>query len=303
MAARDFSVDDLRLLALVAEAGSMNAAAKRFDISKSVLSRAVSKLEGLVGGPLFDRTQKGMVPTETGKVLLPVAKQALSVVRDAEEAIRSAKGTPQGELKIACSALSGQQLVAPAVAEMARLYPKVETTLRVSSRGPDPLAEDLDLVLRIGKPPEAYLASRELIASRFALYTFRSRAAEVDLNDPDSVETLGRIVIAIDQVPEIWKIEHPDGREKILSSKPLVRVGDPTVAIGILNAGSGVALIPQVYGEPLANAGALVRAMPGWLGPTIEIHAAMPPRRASVPAVAAFLDILSHQAERLQQMV
>ena len=199
--ARAFSVDDLQMLALVAEVGSMNAASRRSGLSKSVLSRAVAKLEGIAGGPLFDRTQTGMALTETGRVLLPVAQRAVEVVRDAGEALRSASGTPQGQLRVAASALSGSQLVAPALAEMARRHPRVETTLRVTARGPDPVAENLDLVLRIGRPEEGHLAARRLLSSPLALYTVRAAAAAVDLEDPAAVEALGRVVIAIDRVP------------------------------------------------------------------------------------------------------
>ena len=300
---REFAVDDLRLLALIAESGSMNAASQRFGMSKSVLSRAVAKLEELAGGPLFDRTKQGMTLTATGEVLVPVARRAAEVVRDADEAVRSAKGTPQGELKIAASALSGQQLVAPAIAEMAKRYALVETTLKVTGLGPDPVAEDLDLVLRIGKPEESYLSTRLLISSPLALYAFRSTAAEIDLDDPVAVESLGRIVIAVDQVPSRWRLSDTTRRSVEMASKPLVRVGDPTVAIGILNSGSGVAKLPMVYGEPLVRAGALVRALPNWTGPKLEIYAVLPPRRMSVPAVAAFLDILIKHADRLQGQI
>lgn len=296
---REFAVDDLRLLALIAETGSMNAASKRFGMSKSILSRAVAKLEELAGGPIFDRTQKGMTLTAIGDVLLPVARRAAEVVRDADEAVRSAKGTPQGELRIAASALSGQQLVAPAIAEMAKRYPQVETTLKVTGLGPDPVAADLDLVLRIGKPEESYLSTRLLISSKLALFASRSTTADIDLEDPVAVEGLGRIVIEVDQVPRRWTLWNEAGRTIEMGSTPLVRVGDPMVALGILNSGSGVAKLPMVYGEPLVRAGTLVRALPGWTGPTLEIYAVLPPRRLSVPAVAAFLELLTGHARRL----
>lgn len=300
-ALRGFEVDDLRLLAMVSDAGSINAASRTSGISKSVLSRAVGKLEEMTGGPLFDRTPTGMTLTATGAVLLPVARRAAQVVRDADEALRSASDVPQGPLRIAASALSGSQLVAPALAEMARLHPKVETTLRVTARGPDPLAEDLDLVLQIGKPEGTHVVSRRIVASPLALYAAREQAARTDLSDPEAVSRLGRVVVAIENVPSVWDLEYRDGRRLRLDTPPLLRIGDPTVAIAVLNAGAGVAMIPWIYGEPLARAGALVRVLPDWLGPTMEVHGVMPPRRAAIPAVATFLDILRQHAERLRR--
>ena len=68
------------------------------------------------------------------------------------------------------------------------------------------------------------------------------------------------------------------------------------VTIGIMAAGSGVAFTPMAYGEPLASAGAVVRVLPAWIGPKVELYAVMPHRRASVPAVRAFPAILAEQA-------
>ncbi|MBM2576384.1 LysR family transcriptional regulator [Jannaschia sp. Os4] len=299
--ASSYSIDDLRLFALVADAGSMSAAARRHGIAKSVLSRAVGKMEGAAGGPLFDRTHGGMVPTSLGRGLLPVANRALEVARDAQEAMRSAQGTPQGTLRIAASALSGQKIVAPAIARMAQLHPQVATTLVVTGHGPDPMEGDLDLVLRIGSPPQPYLVSRKLIASRLVPYVHRTAAARIDLNDVAAVEGMGRIVIAVEGVSADWELSDEHGNIRILRSRALVKVGDPTVALGILTAGSGVALIPEVYGGPLVRAGVLVRALPNWIGPQMEIRAVMPPRRAAIPAVAVFLDILMEHGRALAE--
>ena len=41
-----------------------------------------------------------------------------------------------------------------------------------------------------------------------------------------------------------------------LDSEPCIAVDDPTVALSLLSAGSGVALLPQTYAEPLARADA-----------------------------------------------
>ncbi|WP_420607287.1 LysR family transcriptional regulator [Novosphingopyxis sp.] len=296
---RSYAIDDLRALAFVADAGSLNAAAKQYSISKSVLSRAIAKLEEAVGGPVFDRTKLGMTLTEIGQVLLPTANRAVTVMRDADEAMRSAGAVPQGRLDIAASALSGQKLVAPAMAAMAKLYPKVNMTLRVTGRGPDPTAEDLDIVLRVGRPIERHLRSKLLLSSPLALYAFRTAAAQHDLNDPKTIERLGRIVIDIENVPPDWKLSNQDGEKLMFDGAPLAHVGDPMVAIGIMNAGSGVAFIPKVYAEPLAKAGAIVRVLPEWTGAVLEIFATTPARRAAVPAVRAFLEVLEREAQKL----
>jgi DNA-binding transcriptional LysR family regulator len=84
-----------------------------------------------------------------------------------------------------------------------------------------------------------------------------------------------------------------------MASRPLLDVGDPMVAMGVLQSGPGVACLPRVFGEPGVRDGTLARALPGWRGAPLEMYLAMPPRRASVPAVRVLLDILRERAEAL----
>ncbi|MEM7566486.1 MAG: LysR substrate-binding domain-containing protein [Pseudomonadota bacterium] len=295
-----FELGDLRAFGLIASAGGLSAAERSFGISKAALSRAVAKLEAAAGGPLFDRIPSGMRLTSLGEMLRPLADQAVALMRDAGERIRSVQGEPQGELRIASSAMSGHRIVAPALTELARRYPAVSTTLRITSRGPDPLAENLDIVVRIGKPPEPYLVSRLLIRSDLALYVAAGGHDGDDLDDPKAVEALGRIVIGVDGVPADWPLtETATGREITMRSRPLLDVGDPMVAMGVLRSGPGVACIPRIFGEPAIREGTLRPALPGWRGPALEMYLAMPARRASVPAVRVLLDMLRARAEVL----
>ena len=58
---------DLRCFRQVYEDRSINQAAKQLFITPQGLSRIITKLEGELQAPLFERTPTGMVPTESGK--------------------------------------------------------------------------------------------------------------------------------------------------------------------------------------------------------------------------------------------
>lgn len=53
---------------------------------------------------------------------------------------------------------------------MAERYPRVQISLRTDAEGPDPLSDDLDVVLRVVRPPEPYLISRRILAGVLQLY-------------------------------------------------------------------------------------------------------------------------------------
>ncbi|MBE7384960.1 MAG: LysR family transcriptional regulator [Leptolyngbya sp. SIO1E4] len=293
----EFDLNDLKAFGLIANAGGLSPAARKFGQAKATLSRSLSRLEAAAGAPLFDRVNRGLRLTPLGTSLLPTAEAAVALMLEADEALRVTKEKPQGPLKIAASALSGQKLLAPVIARLTATYPDVKTTLRITSHGPDPVAEELDVVLRVGRPTEPYLVSSRIIRAPLALYTFRGWASAIDLHDAVAVERLGRITLDVAGVPQDWTLNNDEGQSICMDSEPYVAVDDPTVALSLLHAGSGVALLPQMYAEPLARTSALVRALPSFRGPDVEVYAALPPKRSSVPAVRAFLDMLiSHVA-------
>ncbi len=291
----DFSLDDLRAFGLIASAGGISAAAKRFEASKASLSRALNRLELRARAPLFDRLSGGLRLTPLGETLHAAAESAVRLAQETEQTMRAAHGVPQGPLRIAASALGSQVLLVPVIAELNRRYPAVQTSLTVTNEWPNPVTEDFDVVLRIGRPKEAYLVIRRIFSTKLRLYTARKWNGEVDLQDPAVVKQLGRIVINVVGVPSVWKLGACDGRTIELASEPIAAVGDPGVALGILRSGIGMAFLFHLYGEPLVESGEFVRVLADFEGPAIGVYATLPPRRANVPAVRAFLELLDKQ--------
>lgn len=297
---RPFDVDDLRLMGLVAHAGSLTAAARQSDISKSVLSRALAKLETVSEGPIFYRSRRGLQLTSIGEALLPVAERAIAVARDAEEAMRFAAGTPQGDLRIAASSLATKRLVTPVLKRLRQEHPLIRPTVLVSSQGPDPVEANLDVVIRVGKPAAPHLVARTLFVSPLAIYACATLASKIDIHDPVAVEGLGRVVVDVDSIPSAWSLSSTGQNQITMASAPIASVSDPVNALDMLKEGFGVSLLMESYADPLVQRGELTKLLPSWSGPLIEICAAFPVRRASVPAVTVFLEALNEQLNALQ---
>lgn len=78
----------LRLVAAVAEVGSLTRAGQQLHLTQSALSHQLLDLEGRLRVSLFHRMGKRMVPTVAGLRLLQAAKQALPSLVSAEEDLR-----------------------------------------------------------------------------------------------------------------------------------------------------------------------------------------------------------------------
>jgi len=78
----------LKLIAAVAEEGSVTRAGHRLHLTQSALSHQLRDVEEKLGAPLFLRLNKKMVLTQAGERLLSSAHAVLGELKRAEENIR-----------------------------------------------------------------------------------------------------------------------------------------------------------------------------------------------------------------------
>src|SRR5437667_304872 len=95
----------LRLVAAVAEHGTLTKAGRVLHLTQSGVSRQLLDLETSLGLPLFHRLGKRMVPTPAGERLLVAARRTLPQLTDVEEELRRfARRFPQVDVHIVAEA-------------------------------------------------------------------------------------------------------------------------------------------------------------------------------------------------------
>jgi DNA-binding transcriptional LysR family regulator len=93
--------DDLDFFALVADAGSISAAAVKAGCDASTISRRITQLEKSVGTRLFSRSGRGVRMTSEGELLIAYARQVGVLVESAREAMRSTHRQGPARIRIA----------------------------------------------------------------------------------------------------------------------------------------------------------------------------------------------------------
>jgi DNA-binding transcriptional LysR family regulator len=147
----------------VAREGSFSAAARRRGVQPSSVGRQIDLLETQLGTPLFLRSTRQLNLTDAGEALLVRAKRILAELADAQQEVASIRGDISGVLRLACFPTFGKRYVIPVMAILAERHPDLRFELDLTERLADPVAERLDLVIRIGD-----LADSTLIATRLA---------------------------------------------------------------------------------------------------------------------------------------
>ncbi len=73
-----YDLPDLRLVAAIADSGSLTRAAARVHLAPSSASHRLTQLEAALGVPLFVRHHRGLTPTPAGESLLRHARQVFA---------------------------------------------------------------------------------------------------------------------------------------------------------------------------------------------------------------------------------
>ena len=302
-----FELRHLRVFCEVSRRGSLSAAAESLDYTQPAVSQQMAALERRAMMPLLDRTTRGVRLTEAGEALLRHAEAILSEQTLAEQELEALAAVHGGRVRMASFPTAGAALVPPAVSQFIARYPDVE--LSVLEAEP----QDAVSMLRAG---ELELA---LVAERKRPDAFGSAYEGIVLDHlldepmcvllPQSHPLARRRHLRLEDVGKDPWIElsrspaGPRGRVYLapggeVDSKPRVafRSDDFNVVQGMVAAGAGVALVPELALGNLRR-DVIVHTL-GASGPMRNVAAATLAGVHRSPATVAMLELLAEVSGR-----
>ena len=110
----------MRIFVSVAKLGSFTEAARRLQLSPSVVTRSIAQLEDQLGLTLLLRTTRSLRLAEQGELYLEGCQQILQDVDSAERTARGENAEPRGTLKVAAPVVFGRLHVLPIVSRVLR---------------------------------------------------------------------------------------------------------------------------------------------------------------------------------------
>jgi len=115
----------LQAATLLAEARHMPSVAHAMGVSQSAVSQAISRLEDMLGQPLFLRTAHGMVPTDAGRRWNEAFERVLAELRHIPEDIAALAGVVLGVVTVGALPLARAQLLPMAIASVLKRHPQL----------------------------------------------------------------------------------------------------------------------------------------------------------------------------------
>jgi len=129
------TLDQLRVLAAVAECGSFSAAARQLGRVQSAISQSVQTLEATLGVALFDRSARTPVLTEAGRVLLADARQVLRGAETLRSRAESIAADTEPELTLAVDAVFPNPVLMASLRALRETFPHLPLTLFTEQLG------------------------------------------------------------------------------------------------------------------------------------------------------------------------
>jgi DNA-binding transcriptional LysR family regulator len=122
---RRLKLRHMEILLAVVESGSMAKAGSRLAISQPAVSRAIAEMEHTLGVPIFDRSPKGVEPTQYGRALLKRGVAAFDEIAQAVKDIDFLADPTAGELWIGTTPGLAEGIVLAVLDRLSRKYPRV----------------------------------------------------------------------------------------------------------------------------------------------------------------------------------
>ncbi len=276
--------DDLRLFLAAVDAGSLSGAARRLGLEQSTLSRRIAALEERLGGALFLRGRSGLVLTEHGARILPLAREAAQRIRELTEV---ADARVEGLVRIAATEALACYGLLEALPALYDAHPGLQVQLVTGDEVSDLTRREADLALRFVRPQSGALVFKKVAALTQGVWGTPAWA-------PLPFEALEWVELELGHLPmpeTVWVRAHRSRPPRLMTNGYLC-------LLGALQRGLGVGVIPDVLGAQLPGLTRL--EVPAALPDPLPLYLVAHSASRRTPRVAAVWDFLEGWAhERL----
>lgn len=254
--------EQIRAFLAVVRMGGVRRAAQALHLSQPAVTTRIRKLEEALDRPLFDRAASGMVLTREGELFRGYAEKFEHLAELVEKSVIAPEGV-EGWLRVGASETVTQCWLPDFVARLRAVFPKVQVELAVdisSTLRASLLAREIDLAFLLGPVSEYTVDNVALPDFGLAWY------AAADRSPPggDPARYLEEPVISYARHTRPFRELKAELMERVGPRAALFPSSSLSACFRLVEAGLGVAALPEAMGRPLVAAGRIRRFDPGW---------------------------------------
>src|SRR2546426_6327667 len=247
----------------VVEAGSFSAAARDASSISSV-ARQVQSLEDELGIRLLNRSTRSLSLTEVGRRFYDRSKAIASELNIAKAEVKSLHDDVKGLLRVRLRVAAGTTLIVPALPKLLAQYPELSLDITLSDERCDLIANEIDVAVWLGEPPNAEIVARRLSPSRRIVCASQGYLEEHGVPQaPQDLRKHECLVHSALPYCNQWSFTRGAEREDV-EVRGGLRSDNSLVLLSSAMAGMGLVIVQQWMVSPLIAAGRLQRVLGEW---------------------------------------
>lgn len=285
-----YSIDDLYWFVLIANAGSLSAAARRYDIAKSTLSNRLSRLESALNIKLLNRNTNANSLTDAGTIFLNEVAPLFDHIETLTTNLADLEIHPKGRIRIAASGTFGKLVVLPLISKFLLQHLHIDIEIDLTDKKIDIISEGYDLAIRLGNLEDSTLYAQKI-----------GRVRRVLCASPTYVNTYG-----IPEFPEQLLDHDFISHHRELSKINLLKddhirnfkinthltVTPSEHALAAVEANLGIAAVAEIQVAKKFVDAQLIHVLPNWSLIPEDIYLVTPDRKYRTLALRLCLEFL-----------
>jgi DNA-binding transcriptional LysR family regulator len=284
---------EMAVFAKVVETKSFSVAAERLGLSKSGVSRYVTRLERSLKARLLNRTTRRLSLTEVGKTFYEHCARMLMEAEAAERAVSQLYAAPRGVLRVTSPAAFGSVQIAPGIPDLVARYPELSVQMLMNDRSVDIAEEGFDVAIRVTDRPPPNVVARKLMTVRWltcAAPAYLKRHGTP--RAPQDLKKHNCLYYSFLESSLEWRFRSRQGEAKVRVAGNFTANNSEAIREAALR-GLGVALLPTFLVMPDLKAARLTQVLADYEiegGVANEVYALHLPTPYVSPKVRAFVD-------------
>ncbi len=248
-----FDWNRARAFLVTAEEGSLSAAARALDMTQPTVGRQISALEKELGVSLFERTNSGLVLTQSGTDLMAQVKVMGNAASTLSLLASGHAETLEGSVCISATEIISAFILPPIIEKLRNQWPKIEIEIIASNDTSDLSRREADIAIRNYRPKQQELIAKRIQKVKGHLYASKSYVQNLEhRKSPQDLKE--SVFLGIDRSNSIISYLKKFGFDLSSNNFPII-VANHLVQWEMVKYGAGIGFMMESIGdaEPLVE--------------------------------------------------
>lgn len=274
----------------VVETGSFSGAARQLGVGQPAVSKTIAQLEERLQVRLLVRSTHALAPTDSGLRFYERARHALQEVDEAELEARGAGAGLSGRLRVCAATTFARLTIVPRLPVFLARHPSLDIDVILDDRVIDLVSEGIDIALRLGTLADSTAVARKIARgtrSVVATPAYLARAGMPKL----PADLIHHHAVVYSQLGDSWTFRRGD-TDVSVAVRGRLRVSAAEGIRAAVLADMGLAVASDWMFGPELESGAVLRVLPDWTLPPIDLWAVFPTGRLASAKARAFAEFV-----------